>query len=148
VVQLSTSGGGVPKAPVPEVTIGRDGVAGDRQRNRTHHGRPWQAVCLWSAEVVDAFASAGHPVAYGAAGENVTVAGLPWAEVLPAVRLQVGAALLEVTAFAIPCTHNARWFADGDVDRMHHDRGPVSRVYAWVLEPGTVATGDAVVLEP
>jgi MOSC domain-containing protein YiiM len=31
---------------------------------------------------------------------------------------------------------------------MHHDRGPVSRVYATVLEPGTVRVGDAAILEP
>jgi MOSC domain-containing protein YiiM len=148
VAQLNVSGGGVPKRPVASAEIGPRGLAGDTQRHRQHHGRPWQAVCLWSAEVIDAFAAAGHPISYGAAGENVTVRGLPWAAVLPGVRLRVGEALLEVTVFSLPCTHNAQWFADRDYRHMHHERGPVSRVYAWVLEPGTVATGDPVVLEP
>ena len=40
------------------------------------------------------------------------------------------------------------WFAGGDFEAMHHERGPVSRVYATVLTPGSVAVGDAVVLEP
>jgi MOSC domain-containing protein YiiM len=31
---------------------------------------------------------------------------------------------------------------------MHHDRGPVSRVYASVLEPGRITVGDAATLEP
>jgi hypothetical protein len=31
---------------------------------------------------------------------------------------------------------------------MHHERGPVSRVYATVLQPGVIAVGDAAVLEP
>jgi hypothetical protein len=31
---------------------------------------------------------------------------------------------------------------------MHHERGPVSRVYATVLSGGEVRTGDPVVLEP
>ncbi len=42
----------------------------------------------------------------------------------------------------------ARWFSDRDFTRIHHSRGPISRVYATVLEPGTVTTGDRVVLEP
>ena len=56
--------------------------------------------------------------------------------------------LCVVSAFAIPCTHNKAWFIDGDFELMHHDRGPVSRVYATVLQPGTITVGDPVILEP
>jgi hypothetical protein len=56
--------------------------------------------------------------------------------------------LCVVSAYAIPCTHNRAWFIDGDFELMHHDRGPVSRVYATVLEPGSIATGESAVLEP
>ena len=31
---------------------------------------------------------------------------------------------------------------------MHHERGPVSRMYATVLEAGRIATGDGVELVP
>jgi hypothetical protein len=31
---------------------------------------------------------------------------------------------------------------------MHHDRGPVSRAYATVIEAGQATVGDEVVLEP
>ena len=31
---------------------------------------------------------------------------------------------------------------------MHHERGPVSRIYARVLEPGEISVGDDAVLEP
>jgi MOSC domain-containing protein YiiM len=133
---------------VAEVEVDWRGVVGDRQASRTHHGRPWQALCLWSTEVIAGFRSEGHPIAPGLAGENVTVTGLPWAEVRPGVRLRVGEVLCCVSSYAIPCKQNTGWFKDGDFMVMHHDRGPVSRVYATVLEPGRIRVGDAAVLEP
>ena len=148
VAQLNVSDGGVPKRPTKEVTIDAGGVAGDRQRSRKHHGRPWQALCLWSTEVIDAFAAAGHPLHYGAAGENVTIRGLDWATVRAGVRLRIGEALAECSLFALPCRFNAEWFVGRDFNLMHHHRGPVSRIYARVLEPGAVRAGDAVILEP
>lgn len=148
VARLGRSGGGVPKAPVERVDVDARGVVGDVQANRTHHGRPWQALCLWSTEVIDAFRAEGHPLGPGDAGENVTVSGLPWPEVRPGVRLRIGSVLCEVSAYAIPCAKNARWFLDGRFSLMHHDRGPVSRVYATVLEPGGITAGDAAHLEP
>jgi MOSC domain-containing protein YiiM len=149
VEQVSVSQGGVPKLPVLRAAVTARGVSGDKQATRKHHGRPWQAVCLWSAEVVDALAAEGHPIGYGSAGENVTLRGLPWHEVRPGVRLLVGSALVEVTAYAIPCRKNAQWFSDGRFRRMAHEVAPgTSRVYARVLADGVVAPGDAAVLEP
>jgi MOSC domain-containing protein YiiM len=134
---------------VPAAAIGPRGLAGDRQATRRHHGRAWQAVCLWSAERIDALRDEGHHVFPGATGENLTVAGLDWSTVRPGVQLRAGGALLAVTAYAIPCRQNTRWFARGDRNRMHHERHPGwSRVYATVLEDGTVRPGDAVVVEP
>ncbi len=149
VFQLNLSKGGVPKLPVDVAEVGFGGMVGDRQAHREHHGRPWQALCLWSKEVIDRFVAAGHTnLGYGSAGENVTVEGLPWAEVRAGVRLRVGEVLTEVSVFALPCASNAQWFAGGNFALMHHDRGPVSRVYASVVEPGRIRHGDAATLEP
>ncbi len=148
VVQLNRSDGGVPKTPVDSVDVGWRGVSGDRQRSREHHGRPWQALCIWSTEVIDAFATDGHPIAAGSAGENVTISGIDWAIARPGTRLQLGSVLCEVSAWALPCKHNRAWFSDGDFNLMHHERGPVSRAYATVLEPGRISTGDHAILEP
>jgi MOSC domain-containing protein YiiM len=145
--RLSTSGGGVPKLAVEFIVVGYDGVAGDVQRSKKHHGSPWQALCIWATEAIDALNAAGHRLTPGAAGENVTVSGLPWRDVRAGVRLQLGEVLCEVSAFALPCRQNAQWFAGGDFEAMHHDRGP-SRVYATVLTPGRVVTGDPAILEP
>ena len=119
VAQLNTSDGGVPKRPVE------------------------------AAEVIDALQAEGHPIAPGAAGENVTVRGIDWSTIRPGTQLLVGDVLAEISAWAVPCTKNAPWFTDGDFNRMLHDRHPGwSRAYAWVREPGTIRQGDAVVVEP
>jgi MOSC domain-containing protein YiiM len=146
--QISASGGGVPKRAVSHAQVDRGGVVGDRQATRVHHGRPWQALCIWSSEVIASLAADGHAIGAGSAGENVTLAGLDWADVRPGVRVQIGSVLCQVTAYAVPCKQNARWFSDGDFTRIHHSRGPISRVYAVVLEPGQIAVGDSAILEP
>jgi len=148
VVQLSSSRGGVPKTAVGMVEVGFRGVVGDVQRVRVHHGRPWQALCLFADEVIDMFRAEGHPIRRGSVGENITVSGLDWAQVRPGVRLRVGTVLADVQAFATPCSTNRQFFVGGDFDRMNADRGPVSRVYATVLQPGRISTGDDIVLEP
>jgi MOSC domain-containing protein YiiM len=148
VVQLSVSLGGLPKLPIDPAEVTWMGMVGDRQATRVHHGRPWQALCIWSSEVIDDFIREGHPLAPGRAGENITIRGLPWAEVRAGVRLRIGEVLCEVSCYALPCSSNKPWFIDGDFTVMHHERGPVSRVYATVLEPGGIRTGDAAILEP
>ena len=145
---LHRSDGGLPKTAIDRATVEWRGVAGDRQATRVQHGRPWQALCLWSAEVIDDFRAQGHPIAPGRAGENVTIGGLPWGDVRPGVRLQLGEVLCEISAYALPCYQNERWFIDSDFELIHHERGPVSRVYATVLQPGDVAVGDEAILEP
>lgn len=149
VVQVSASGGGVPKTALAGAEVTRRGLAGDRQEDRRHHGRPWQAVCLWSAEVIEGLQAEGHPIGFGCAGENVTVRGLDWGTLGPGARLRVGTALLELTAYAIPCAKNAQWFNDGGFRRMAHDVRPGgSRLYAAVVEEGVLRPGDPVVVEP
>jgi len=148
VVQLSASGGGVPKLPVERVEVGFGGVVGDRQANRKHHGRPFQALCLWSADVIDALRAEGHPVHAGACGENVTVAGIDWASLRGATRVRIGGVLCEISGWATPCRKIDAWFT-GRSDRIDHEAHPGwSRAYAWVLEPGSIAAGDEVVVEP
>ena len=145
---LFLSDGGVPKVPVESVEVDFGGVVGDRQDDRLHHGRPFQALCLWSTEVIDGFRADGHPLAPGLAGENVTITGLPWPRVRPGARLRLGDVLAEVTSYAVPCKKNADWFEGGHFGLMHHRHGPVSRVYALVVEPGRINLGDSVLLEP
>ncbi|MFM8528819.1 MAG: MOSC domain-containing protein, partial [Ilumatobacteraceae bacterium] len=62
----------------------------------------------------------------------------------PGARLSLGTAELAVAAYAIPCSNNARWFADGDYERMRHERSDASRLYARVIQPGPDGVGDTV----
>lgn len=146
---LHRGSGGVPKLPIEDAYVDWNGVEGDVQKTREHHGRPFQALCLWSSEVIESLRADGHPIFPGAAGENMTVSGVPWNDVRPGVRLRIGEVECEVWAYAVPCRQNAPWFSDGDFERIHHDRSPgLSRVYATVTRRGIVRVGSEVVLEP
>ena len=149
VAQLNTSSGGLPKMPRDSLDVTFAGVRGDSQNNRQHHGRPWQALCLWNTEGIAELQAGGHPIHAGAAGENITVSGIEWADVRPGTRLLLGETVLaEVWAYTLPCTQQARWLSDRDFMRLHHERGGFSRVYARVLQTGRIDVGDEVTLEP
>ena len=149
VVRVNASDGGVPKREVACGAIAHDGLAGDRQADGLHHGRPFQALCLWSADVIAELAADGHPIGPGCAGENLTLGGIDWCSLRPGARLRVGTALAEVSFPAVPCGKQARWFSDGDFSRIAHERNPQwARWYAWVREPGQVHPGDPVTVQP
>ena len=90
IVQVNASNGGVPKQAVPRGWIGPSGLDGDHHADRRHHGRPFQALCVWSLDVIDELVGAGHPIGPGCAGENLTLAGLDWSTLRPGARLRVG----------------------------------------------------------
>lgn len=149
VVQVNAGSGGVPKGAVAEARIGYRGVEGDVQAERRHHGRVWQALCLFPIEAVERLQVEGHPIVPGAVGENLTLAEVDFAALRPGTRLRIGDVLCETTLPAVPCAKNARWFTDGDFRRMAHDRNPAAtRWYARVLEDGAVAPGATVEVEP
>jgi len=147
--QVNASDGGVPKRAVGGGEVGRRGLVGDRQGDRRHHGRPFQALCLWSREVIDGWAAEGHPIGPGCAGENLTVSGIDWSTLRTATRLRIGSAVVELSWPAVPCAKQTRWFADGDISRMAYECNPGGvRWYAWVRETGAVHPGDPVCVRP
>jgi MOSC domain-containing protein YiiM len=149
VVQLNISPAGVPKLPVREAHVGPLGLAGDGHADMENHGGPDRAVCLFAIERIEAIAAEGHPIGPGATGENITLRGIDWDTIQPGVRLRVGVdVVLEITRHAAPCKTNARWFKEGDFNRMNEKKFPGwSRVYAKVIATGWVRPGDAVELE-
>jgi MOSC domain-containing protein YiiM len=147
VVQISVNPkGGVPKHRIETTQVLAGGVAGDKQRNRRVHGGPERAVCLFSYECIRAMQDEGHPIDCGTTGENVTVSGLDWAQVKAGDRFQIGDVVqLEVTRYTTPCTNIADSFVDGEFMRISHKTHPGwSRVYARVLNEGTISEGDEV----
>ena len=144
VVSINRSNGGVPKLAVAEAMVTRQGLEGDRQRNRLFHGGPKRAVCLYAAEVIEALRREGHPIEPGTAGENVTLAGLEWRLIQPSARLRLGAVELEITSYTAPCKNIAKSFIDMDFTRISQKLHPGwSRVYARVLREGLLRVGDS-----
>lgn len=150
VASINVSGGGVPKHPRERAFVRATGVEGDSQRNLRYHGGPDRAVCLYSLDLIRALRTEGHPIGPGDIGENLTIAGVEWSAMAPGARVAIGGVLLELTSFADPCRNIAPFFDGGRILRVSHRRHPGwSRVYARVLEEGTIAVGDALtVVEP
>ena len=146
--QINVSKGGVPKLPVAEAQVTADGILGDKQRDRRFHGGPQRAVCLYSLDLIQQLQGEGHPIAPGTTGENLTIAGLDWAQLNVGDQLRIGDELqIEITSYAVPCSNIAGSFADGLSKRISQKLHPgTSRLYASVLTPGTVRVGDRVVV--
>jgi MOSC domain-containing protein YiiM len=146
IVQISVSGGGVPKLAVAVARVTVAGVEGDAHRDREHHGGPDRAVCVYSLEAIRMLAAEGHAVRPGTLGENVTIEGLDWAAIQPGVGLRLGeSVMLEVTRYTTPCLNIKAAFKDGEYGRVSHKRHPgSSRVYTRVLSEGIIRTGETV----
>ncbi|MGG6242176.1 MOSC domain-containing protein [Nodosilinea sp. AN01ver1] len=144
IAQINISAGGVPKLAVMTAQATALGLSGDQQRDLKFHGGPDRALCLWSLEVIETLQLEGHPIAPGSAGENLTLAGLNWAELGPGSQLQLGEQVrVEITDYAPPCRTIMRWFSDRRYSRISHTHYPgSSRLYARVLQPGQLTTGD------
>ena len=147
--QINVSNGGVPKRPIEQACISLKGIDGDIQKNRAVHGGVNRALCLYSFERIEALRQEGHPIEPGSSGENLTVVGLDWSYIKPGDRIRIGETLrVEVTSYADPCRHNARWFTNNDYMRISQKRHPGwSRVYAKVLAEGTVQPGDVIFID-
>ncbi len=143
---LNVSGGGVPKRPVPEAVVTKEGLRGDVQGDRRYHGGPERAVSLFSFDVLERLRAEGHAITPGSTGENVTVSGLDWNLVAPGARLEFdGGVVLEVSSYCVPCGKIRASFADGKIHRINQEDHPgESRVYARVVSEGTVREGASV----
>jgi MOSC domain-containing protein YiiM len=147
VVQINVNpAGGVPKHRVPTAAVTVNGVAGDKQRLRRFHGGPVRAVSLYSYELIEALRAEGHPIVPGSTGENLTIGGIAWASLRVGARLRIGERLrIEITGYAAPCANIAGSFKDGTFKRIGQKANPGwSRLYARVLDQGTVFEGDPV----
>lgn len=144
--QVNVSDGGVPKLPVPSAEVTPIGLTEDRQANTKHHGGPERALCLYALERIAALQGEGHPILPGSTGENLTLAGLNWAQMIPGTRLLLGdEVVIEITKYTLPCAKIAGSFIDGEISRIAQEQHPGwSRVYARVLVPGSVQAGDSV----
>jgi MOSC domain-containing protein YiiM len=146
---INTSRGGVPKLSVFEALVTVHGLDGDRQRDTRFHGGPDRAIVLYSTDVIHALQREGHPIAIGAKGKNLTLAGIDWTLVTPGIEILVGGARLLVTKYVTPCTKVGWCFRDDEFARIEQRQHPGwSRVAARVLGAGLVRVGDSITLSP
>lgn len=145
VVGLHRSGGGVPKQPVDDVMVDAGGVVGDVQATRNHHGRPWQALCLYSADVIEALRGEGHPIGPGTVGENVLISGIDWSRMRGGLTIDIGGVRCTTSSPADPCRNIGASFDGADHRRIDHELHPGwSRWYASVSQGGAIRVGDVV----
>lgn len=145
VLQINISPGGVPKLPLFEAIVGPTGIEGDGH-TYSGHGGPEKALCLYSLERILDLQAEGHPIYPGSTGENLTITGLDWDRVEPGRRYAVGdSVVMEIASYTEPCPKIAGSFREGAIDRMAQGSHPGwARLYARVVNPGTIRPGDAV----
>ncbi|MGH7671142.1 MAG: MOSC domain-containing protein [Gemmatimonadaceae bacterium] len=132
----------MPKRPVERALVTVNGVVGDRQRDLENHGGVQRALCLYSAELLDALRAEGHDVGPGVTGENLTIRGVAWDAMTAGTRFRAGPVEGEVTGYANPCHNIHPYFVDGRGARIAQKLHPGwSRVYARVLLEGEVGVG-------
>jgi MOSC domain-containing protein YiiM len=138
--QLNVSGGGMPKRPIAEAKVTRDGVEGDWQKNRKYHGGRNRAVCIYSEELYAWLRENGVEVGNGDIGENFTTRGIDLQKLSKGSRLRVGECVIEMTDVRVPCRQLKKW--DGRLPELIVGR---SGWVAKVLKEGTARAGDEVV---
>ena len=100
------------RAVMGRAWLGPEGLAGDAQADRRHHGGPDMALLAYAAEHYPRWREEldDSGLAYGAFGENITVAGADEHTVCVGDVFAVGDALVEVSKPRQPCQTLARKF--------------------------------------
>ena len=147
-VHINISNGGVPKLPIQEARIEWLGIVGDKQKDKRYHGGPLRAICIFSLEIIEKLQNEGHTIFPGSTGENLTISIDDFASLTPGKKIQIGKdVLLEITSYTAPCKTIKRSFLNELFIRISHKLYPgESRLYAKVLQTGTVAIGDSVTI--
>ena len=130
------------------IGIGMLGINDDFIANQKVHGGPDQAVYIygapdyawWSKEL-------GKEPVPGTFGDNLTITDLESSQYKIGDRLNIGTAILEVTAPRIPCSTLAARMGDPQFVKKYR-RAERPGLYCRVIREGVVRTGEAVSLDP
>ena len=133
---IFVSNGGVPKESVDSVRIDYQGLVGDNQHDKKHHGGVMRAVCVLEDEILKKLQAEGHPIMPGTTGENLLVSGY---DLTIGSIFSVGDVELEVVSAATPCKTIRDSFVDGYFNRISHKKYPgETRWYCKVLKTGII----------
>lgn len=102
VVAVCVSPGGIPKIPLDEGHVTAAGLVSDG-RNHAKHIRPDRAISVFDMEILQELVREGFALVPGAAGENLTVAGLHVQDLAPGTLLKIGDVVLRLEQTRKPC---------------------------------------------
>jgi MOSC domain-containing protein YiiM len=136
----------IAKQPVSgRVRIGFEGIEGDQQADRKHHGGPDKALHHYAFDHYPTWAQdlGDHPLLQspGGFGENIATMGLTEGDVLLGDRFRLGTALIEVSHGRQPCWKLGHRFGHAPMAAKIVKNGRCGWYYR-VLEEGDVAAGD------
>jgi len=146
---INISKGGVPKQPVFQAMVTKNGIEGDVQKDRRYHGGLERAVSMYSIELINKLKAEGHPVFPGSTGENLTISFPEYSLLVPGVRLAIGKeVILEIVSYAAPCKTIKRSFLNEIFVRISQKVFPgESRLYTRVLQEGSIQQGDLISIQ-
>ncbi len=139
---------GICKVPTEaRLQAGTLGLEGDEQADLEHHGGPSKAVYAYPSEHYPRWKEdlPGTDLPWGSFGENLTTAGLYEERVRVGDRFRIGSALFAATKPRFPCYKLGIKFGREDVVDRLLERGRTG-FYLQVLEPGSLAAGDAITI--
>ena len=126
--------------PVDSAEIRFEGISGDDQNDKKHHGGIMRAICVLENELLVKLQSEGHPIMPGTTGENLLVEGF---NLSIGSKISIGTVELEVVSAATPCKTISKSFTDGFFNRMSDKKYPgETRWYCRVLKEGTIRISD------
>ncbi len=140
---------GLPKPELPEARVGPEGLEGDfnRYRHERLNDDPDSALLILPRETLADLARDGWPVRPGDLGENLSLAGVPYAALRPGVRLRLGSELvITLRRPCEPCRYLAGLPYVGPERLAQFQRAVLGRRgwYARVDRPGRIRSGDPV----
>lgn len=153
--QLSIGPGGFPNHPVESAEVTKEGVVGDKVRHPKIHGRPDQAICLYSLEDLEKIKEKGFDLFPGAVAENITTEGIDFNLVRVGDVYQIGGVAAQITNYRTPCGNLEKEYGNGLNSHMWDERSKkydysselwgMTGFYARIIKPGQINQGDSIV---
>lgn len=126
------------------VELTREGVVGDVQADKKHHGGESMAVCCYALEhYAEVGEFLGTELEVPAFGENLTLEGLLETELCIGDRFRVGEVVIEVTKPREPCATLARKHDNPGLGKWIF-KTKYTGFYGRVVETGWIGVEDEV----
>ena len=145
---------GIAKTPhIGPLWLGLEGLAGDEQADRVHHGGPDKALhhypfehyAAWRDELATA-QNGGEGFELGGFGENLSTLGLTENETCIGDVFSLGEAQVQISQGRSPCRKLNLRFGVPDMVSRVHSTGRTGWYYR-VLQAGYIHAGDALILQ-